>query len=236
MNLKVTIDSLSIEDNHILEKSQFELASGDVVAIVGPNGAGKSTLLHAIAGREDIDIQGSVKLDDTELLEEDITDRAKAGVFLSWQNPPAIGGVSNFGLMKEIIKEDILQLLKSYKSKLGNYNFPAGWEKRNFNEGASGGERKKNELLQMSMIKPKLAMLDEIDSGLDVDGIKTYVEEVQKYASENDCIIMFVGHNLDVINKINPNKVLYINNKTVMTETKEFLQTVKVKGFNANNT
>ena len=236
MNLKVTIDSLSIEDNHILEKSQFELASGDVVAIVGPNGAGKSTLLHAIAGREDIDVQGSVKLDDTELLEEDITDRAKAGVFLSWQNPPAIGGVSNFGLMKEIIKEDILQLLKSYKSKLGNYNFPAGWEKRNFNEGASGGERKKNELLQMSMIKPKLAMLDEIDSGLDVDGIKTYVEEVQKYASENDCIIMFVGHNLDVINKINPNKVLYINNKTVMTETKEFLQTVKVKGFNANNT
>lgn len=235
MKLKVTIDSLSIEDNHILEKSQFELTSGDVVAIVGPNGAGKSTLLHAIAGREDINIEGSVKLDDTEILDLDITDRAKQGVFLSWQHPPAIGGVSNFGLMKEIIKDDIMQLLKSYKSKLSNFNFPSGWEKRNFNDGASGGERKKNELLQMSMIKPKLAMLDEVDSGLDVDGIKTYVDEVQKYSAENDCIMMFVGHNLDVINKINPNKVLYINNKTVTTETIDFLQTVKVKGFNANN-
>ena len=235
MKLNVTIDSLSIEDNHILEKSQFELTSGDVVAIVGPNGAGKSTLLHAIAGREDINIEGSVKLDDTEILDLDITDRAKQGVFLSWQHPPAIGGVSNFGLIKEIIKEDIMQLLKTYKSKLSNFNFPAGWEKRNFNDGASGGERKKNELLQMSMIAPKLAMLDEVDSGLDVDGINTYVDEVQKYSSENDCIMMFVGHNLDVINKINPNKVLYINNKTVTTETIDFLQTVKVKGFNANN-
>ncbi len=236
MNFKVTIDSLSIEDNQILEKSQFELTSGDVVAIVGPNGAGKSTLLHAIAGREDINIQGTAELDGENLLDLDITERAQAGVFLSWQHPPAIGGVSNFGLMKEIIKEDIMQLLKSYKSKLSNFNFPAGWEKRNFNEGASGGERKKNELLQMSMIKPKLAMLDEVDSGLDVDGIKTYVEEVQKYASENDCIMMFVGHNLDVINKINPNKVLYINKKTVTTKDIDFLQTVKAKGFNENNT
>lgn len=235
MKLKVSIDSLSIADNNILNNSEFELVTGDVVAIVGPNGAGKSTLLHAIAGREDIDIEGSVKLDDTELLDLDITDRSKQGVFLSWQHPPAIGGVSNFGLMKEIIKDDIMQLLKSYKSKLSNFNFPSGWEKRNFNDGASGGERKKNELLQMSMIKPKLAMLDEVDSGLDVDGIKTYVDEVQKYSAENDCIMMFVGHNLDVINKINPNKVLYINNKTVTMETTDFLQTVKAKGFNANN-
>lgn len=235
MKLKVSIDSLSIADNNILDNSEFELVTGDVVAIVGPNGAGKSTLLHAIAGREDIDIEGSVKLDDTELLDLDITDRSKQGVFLSWQHPPAIGGVSNFGLMKEIIKDDIMQLLKSYKSKLSNFNFPSGWEKRNFNDGASGGERKKNELLQMSMIKPKLAMLDEVDSGLDVDGIKTYVDEVQKYSAENDCIMMFVGHNLDVINKINPNKVLYINNKTVTMETTDFLQTVKAKGFNANN-
>lgn len=235
MKLKVSIDSLSIADNNILDNSEFELVTGDVVAIVGPNGAGKSTLLHAIAGREDIDIEGSVKLDDTELLDLDITDRSKQGVFLSWQHPPAIGGVSNFGLMKEIIKDDIMQLLKSYKSKLSNFNFPSGWEKRNFNDGASGGERKKNELLQMSMIKPKLAMLDEVDSGLDVDGIKTYVDEVQKYSAENDCIMMFVGHNLDVINKINPNKVLYINNKTVTMESTDFLQTVKAKGFNANN-
>lgn len=235
MKLKVSIDSLSIADNNILDNSEFELVTGDVVAIVGPNGAGKSTLLHAIAGREDIDIEGSVKLDDTELLDLDITDRSKQGVFLSWQHPPAIGGVSNFGLMKEIIKDDIMQLLKSYKSKLSNFNFPSGWEKRNFNDGASGGERKKNELLQMSMIKPKLAMLDEVDSGLDVDGIKIYVDEVQKYSAENDCIMMFVGHNLDVINKINPNKVLYINNKTVTMETTDFLQTVKAKGFNANN-
>ena len=235
MKLKVSIDSLSIADNNILDNSEFELVTGDVVAVVGPNGAGKSTLLHAIAGREDIDIEGSVKLDDTELLDLDITDRSKQGVFLSWQHPPAIGGVSNFGLMEEIIKDDIMQLLKSYKSKLSNFNFPSGWEKRNFNDGASGGERKKNELLQMSMIKPKLAMLDEVDSGLDVDGIKTYVDEVQKYSAENDCIMMFVGHNLDVINKINPNKVLYINNKTVTTETTDFLQTVKAKGFNANN-
>ena len=235
MKLKVSIDSLSIADNNILDNSEFELVTGDVVAVVGPNGAGKSTLLHAIAGREDIDIEGSVKLDDTELLDLDITDRSKQGVFLSWQHPPAIGGVSNFGLMKEIIKDDIMQLLKSYKSKLSNFNFPSGWEKRNFNDGASGGERKKNELLQMSMIKPKLAMLDEVDSGLDVDGIKTYVDEVQKYSAENDCIMMFVGHNLDVINKISPNKVLYINNKTVTTETTDFLQTVKAKGFNANN-
>ena len=224
MKLKVSIDSLSIADNNILDKSEFELVSGDVVAIVGPNGAGKSTLLHAIAGREDIEIDGSIKLDDTEILDLDITDRSKKGIFLSWQHPPAIGGVSNFGLMKEIIKDDIMQLLKTYKSKLGN-----------FNDGASGGERKKNELLQMSMIKPKLAMLDEVDSGLDVDGIKTYVDEVQKYSAENDCIMMFVGHNLDVINKINPNKVLYINKKTVTTETPDFLQTVKAKGFNANN-
>ena len=235
MTLKVSIESLSIEENQILKNCNFELHNGDVVAIVGPNGAGKSTLLHAIAGREDINIEGSVKLQDKELLDLDITGRAKEGVFLSWQNPPAIGGVSNFGLMKEIIKEDILQLLKSYKSKLGNFNFPEGWEKRNFNEGASGGERKKNELLQMSMIKPKLAMLDEVDSGLDVDGIKTYVDEVHTFTSNNDSIMMFVGHNLDVINKIKPNKVLYINNKTVTEQNVDFLQTVKVKGFNANN-
>ena len=117
MKLKVSIDSLSIADNNILDKSEFELVSGDVVAIVGPNGAGKSTLLHAIAGREDIEIDGSVKLDDTEILDLDITDRSKKGIFLSWQHPPAIGGVSNFGLMKEIIKDDIMQLLKTDKSK-----------------------------------------------------------------------------------------------------------------------
>lgn len=235
MNLKVKINSLGIGDNNILQESQFELNSGDVVAIVGPNGAGKSTLLHAIAGREDIDFEGSIKLNEVDLSELDITERSKEGVFLSWQHPPAIGGVSNFGLLKEIVKEDIMQLLKSYKAKLKDFNFPDGWQKRNFNEGASGGERKKNELLQMSMIQPKLAMLDEIDSGLDVDGIKTYVDEVQKYSTNNDCIMMFVGHNLDVINKIQPNKVLYINNKTVTVENTEFLQTIKAKGFNANN-
>lgn len=236
MNLNVTIDSLSIEDNQILEKSQFELTSGDVVAIVGPNGAGKSTLLHAIAGRDDINFEGSILLDDTELTELGVSERSNTGVFLSWQHPPAINGVSNFGLMKEIISEDILTLLKSYKSKLANFNLPQGWEKRGFNDGASGGERKKNELLQMSMIKPKVAMLDEVDSGLDVDGIKTYVDEVKDYASNNETIMMFVGHNLDVINKINPNKVLYINKKTVSVKDVDFLQTVKVKGFNENNT
>jgi Fe-S cluster assembly ATP-binding protein len=172
MMLKISNLSAGIENKTILSDINLNLMPGSVLLITGHNGSGKSTLLHAIMGRPDITVTGSVMFDDCELLELACHDRAKQGVFMFHQSPPAIEGVNTMTLYNEInnlsqnkiTKRDLLDVTKL---RFQQMNLPSDWAKRQFNVGASGGERKKNELALALFCSSKLLLLDEPDSGLE---------------------------------------------------------------------
>jgi len=187
--LKIENLQASVAENQIIKGFNLQIKAGEVHAIMGPNGAGKSTLSYALTGREDYDVtDGTATLDGEDLLAMEIEERASAGLFLAFQYPVEIPGVSNMEFLKAAVDaqrssrgldlHSSSEFLKMAKAACKQVNLPLSFLKRGVNEGFSGGEKKRNEIMQMILLEPKLCILDESDSGLDIDALKVVAQGI----------------------------------------------------------
>jgi Fe-S cluster assembly ATP-binding protein len=240
----ITIKNLhaSIGDKEILKGINLEIKAGEVHAIMGPNGSGKSTLSSVLAGREDYEVtQGEVIFNGKDLLELSPEDRAREGLFLAFQYPVEIPGVSNINFLKTAVNEiraykgqeempakDFLALVKE-KQKL--VELDGKLANRSVNEGFSGGEKKRNEIFQMAMLNPKLAILDETDSGLDIDALRIVATGVNALKSKDNAFVV-ITHYQRLLDYIVPDfvHVLY-KGRIVKTGTKELALELEEKGY-----
>lgn len=240
----VTIKNLhaKIDGKEILKGLNLEVKAGEVHAIMGPNGAGKSTLASVLAGKEDYEItEGTVEFDGADLLEMDTEERAREGLFLAFQYPVEIPGVSNINFLRTAINEkrehkgeeaisakDFMALVRE-KSAL--VELDPKLASRSVNEGFSGGEKKRNEIFQMAMLEPKLSILDETDSGLDIDALRIVANGVNTLKSDSNATIV-ITHYQRLLDYIIPDfvHVLY-DGKIVKTGTKELALELEEKGY-----
>ena len=223
-----------IEDKAILKGINLEVKAGEIHAIMGPNGAGKSTLSSVIAGKEEYEVtNGDISLDGEDLSELDPAERAHKGVFLSFQYPVEIPGVSVTNFIKTAInetrkangKEDMpaKEMLKMIREKSELLEIDRKFLSRSLNEGFSGGEKKRNEIFQMAMLEPKLAILDETDSGLDIDALKIVAKGVNKLKSKDNATII-ITHYQRLLNYIIPDYVhVLIDGKIVKSGNKNLV-------------
>ena len=195
--LKITNLSATIGDKQILDNININLPAGECLLVTGQNGSGKSTLLHTIMGRSDITVTGSIKIRGGELIDVPCHERSQAGVFMVHQSPPAIDGINTMTLFKEIQKVQNVagttgELIKTTKALFNWIGLPEGWGKRQFNNGASGGERKKNELTQAVYLKNKtqVLLLDEPDSGLEQSSRQKIIDLIQETKNRNGCVLL----------------------------------------------
>ena len=232
----------SIEDKEILKGINLEIKAGEVHAIMGPNGSGKSTLSAVIAGNETYTVtEGSVSLDGEDLADLAPEERAHKGVFLSFQYPVEIPGVSVTNFIKTAInesrkangKEDMPanEMLKLIREKSELLEIDRKFLSRSLNEGFSGGEKKRNEIFQMAMLEPKIAILDETDSGLDIDALRIVANGVNKLKSENNAVLL-ITHYQRLLDYIVPDfvHVLY-NGKIVKSGGKELAYELEERGY-----
>lgn len=240
----LTINNLSagIEGKDILNGISLEIKAGEIHAIMGPNGSGKSTLASVLAGRSDYEVTGGeILFDGQNLLDMSPEDRARAGVFLAFQYPVEIPGVSTANFLKTALNEirksrgedaldamDFLNLMKE-KSKL--VEIDKSFLQRSLNEGFSGGEKKRNEIFQMAMLEPKLAILDETDSGLDIDALKVVANGVNTLHTPNNAFVV-ITHYQRLLDYIVPDfvHVLY-KGRIVRSGGKELALELEEKGY-----
>ena len=181
IDMKFQDISITIDNKELLKNFSKVIAPGETVVVIGPNGCGKSTFAHGIMGRGDIAVEGSIQLNNKEITDMETFERSQEGIFVSWQTPPELPGVSTFGLIKEIkdIKsKDIGKELKEYKNILNEVGLSEDWTTRPVNVGGSGGERKRAELSNLLTVQPQCAILDEIDTGLDSNGLRLVVDVI----------------------------------------------------------
>jgi Fe-S cluster assembly ATP-binding protein len=232
----------SIDGKEILKGLNLEVKAGEVHAIMGPNGAGKSTLASVLAGREDYEVTaGSVDFDGTDLLELSTEDRAREGLFLAFQYPVEIPGVSNVNFLRTALNEiraykgedqiSAKDFMARVREKSAIVELDSKLASRSVNEGFSGGEKKRNEIFQMAMLEPKLAVLDETDSGLDIDALRIVANGVNTLKSDKNATIV-ITHYQRLLDYIVPDfvHVLY-NGRIVMTGTKELALELEEKGY-----
>jgi len=233
---------VSINENKILKGINLTINAGEVHAIMGPNGSGKSTLAQVLAGREEYEVtQGEVLYNGENLLELSAEDRARKGIFLAFQYPVEIPGVSNVNLLKTALNEirkfhneeelDAIDFLNLIKDKMKLVELDESFLKRSVNEGFSGGEKKRNEIFQMAVLNPKLAILDETDSGLDIDALKVVANGVNKLKSKDNATIV-VTHYQRLLDYIVPDfvHVLY-SGQIVKSGGKELALELEEKGY-----
>ena len=203
--LKINNLKAGIEDNQILKGINLEIKAGEVHAIMGPNGSGNSTLASVIAGKEEYELKGGeIDFEGSDLLDLTPEERAHKGVFLSFQYPVEIPGISVSNFIKTSINErrkaadldpmPAKELLKKLREKMELLSINKGYLSRNMNEGFSGGEKKRNEIFQMAMLEPKLCILDETDSGLDIDALRIVANGVNKLRSEDNSTIVITHY------------------------------------------
>ncbi|KAB2813966.1 Fe-S cluster assembly ATPase SufC [Phaeocystidibacter luteus] len=232
----------NIEEKQILKGINLEVKPGEVHAIMGPNGSGKSTLSSVIAGREDYDVsEGSIDFLGENVLDLSPEERAQLGIFLSFQYPIEIPGVSVSNFLKTSINEirkargqepmSAADLLKKMREKLKVLEMDKSFLSRSLNEGFSGGEKKRNEIFQMAMLEPKLAILDETDSGLDIDALRIVANGVNKFRSEDNAVVV-ITHYQRLLDYIVPDVVhVLMNGKIVKSGDKSLALELEDKGY-----
>lgn len=231
-----------VEDTQILKGLNLDIKPGEVHAIMGPNGAGKSTLGNVLAGREEYEVlAGSATLNGKNILELETEERAREGLFLAFQYPVEIPGVSNLEFLKASVDAvrahqqkpalSAAEFLKLAREKCKAVNLDQNFLKRGVNEGFSGGEKKRNELLQMMLLEPKLCILDETDSGLDIDALQVVAEGVNSMRSPDRSFIV-VTHYQRLLDYIVPDFVhVLADGKIVKTGGKELALELEEKGY-----
>jgi Fe-S cluster assembly ATP-binding protein len=231
-----------IEDKEILRGVDLEVNPGEVHAIMGPNGSGKSTLAYILAGREGYDLTaGEVRLDDEDLLEMEPEERAAAGLFLAFQYPVEIPGVANMYFLRtalnalrrargqpEIAAPAFMKLVREKAKEMG---VKPELLKRSVNFGFSGGEKKRNEILQMAVLEPRLAILDETDSGLDIDALRTVADGVNKLRRPDRAIVV-ITHYQRLLEYIVPDRVhVLLDGQIVRSGGKELAEELERSGY-----
>ncbi|MFT3701563.1 MAG: Fe-S cluster assembly ATPase SufC [Agriterribacter sp.] len=232
----------AVEDKQILKGINLQVNPGEVHAIMGPNGSGKSSLASVLAGRENYEVTGGeVNFDGKNLLELSPEDRAREGIFLAFQYPIEIPGVSNINFLRTALNEirayhnepplEAKEFLKLTREKQKLVEFDAKLTNRSLNEGFSGGEKKRNEIFQLAMLNPKLSILDETDSGLDIDALRIVSNGVNKLRSEKNAFIV-ITHYQRLLDYIVPDfvHVLY-DGRIVKSGTKELAFELEEKGY-----
>lgn len=240
--LKINNLKASIDGKEILKGINLEVKAGEVHAIMGPNGSGKSTLASILAGREEFEVtEGSIEYLDKDLIELAPDERAAEGIFLAFQYPVEIPGVSSTNFLKTAVNQireyrgqdpvNSVEFLSMLKEKMKLVDIDQSLLQRSVNEGFSGGEKKRNEIFQMAVLEPKLSILDETDSGLDIDALKIVADGVNKLRNKENATIV-VTHYQRLLNYIIPDyvHVLY-NGKIVKSGGKELAIELEEKGY-----
>ncbi len=231
----------SVSDKSILNGLNLEIKKGEVHAIMGPNGSGKSTLANILSGKNGYNVNGSLKYEGQNLQDIPIEERAQKGIFLAFQYPLEIPGVNTTNFLKTSLnavrkakgeKElDTLSLLKLIKEKASELNIDEKFLSRQLNVGFSGGEKKKNEILQMKLLEPKLAILDETDSGLDIDALKIVADGVNSHKNKNNAFLI-ITHYQRLLDYIKPDFIHVLSNgRIVKTGCADLGQELEKTGY-----
>ena len=231
--------TVSVAGKVILKELNLEIESHETVALLGPNGNGKSTLLQTIMGNPNYHVEGGqILLDGKDILSLEADERSKLGIFLGMQNPSEVPGVNNVDFLKASLnahREKPIALFEFYKLLNNAYEetkIPFEMSNRNLNEGFSGGEKKKNEILQMLLLNPTFTMLDEIDSGLDVDAIQIVANIIKKEQEENKRGFLIVSHYARLYNLIHVDRaVVLMNGKVVYQGDKSLVEKIDTQGY-----
>ena len=237
-NLQVSVVT-DAGNKEILRGVDLTIRSGETHAIMGPNGSGKSTLAYSIAGHPKYLITGgSVTLDGADVLEMSVDERAKAGLFLAMQYPVEVPGVSVSNFLRTAVTAirgeapKVRTWVGEVKAAMASLNIDTAFSERNVNEGFSGGEKKRHEILQMELLKPKIAILDETDSGLDVDALRIVSEGVNRVKANSELGVMLITHYTRILRYIKPNFVhVFANGKIVEEGGPELADKLEEKGY-----
>jgi Fe-S cluster assembly ATP-binding protein len=230
---------VSVNDIEILKGIDLTINEGEIHAIMGPNGNGKSTLLAAIMGDPRFEVtKGSITYNGQNVLEMPVNERSKAGIFLAMQYPQEISGVTNSDFLRAAMNVrrekpiSLFEFIKEMDKSISDLEMSEDLAHRFLNEGFSGGEKKRNEIVQLELLKPSLAMLDEIDSGLDVDAIKIVADTINKIHKENNMSIIIVSHYERFLEYINPEFThVLVDGKIVLSGGKELYEKIDTEGY-----
>lgn len=231
--------SVSVEDNQILHDLDLRIGEGEVHVIMGPNGAGKSTLAAALMGNPDYTVDtGKIEFMGEDIGELSVSDRARKGLFLSFQNPVEIPGVSLENFIRSAAEQRTGQKIRFWdfrqemRRTLDTLQMDRSYAERDLNVGFSGGEKKKAEILQMLMLKPSLAILDETDSGLDVDAVRTVSKGVEEFRKDKSASLLIITHNAAILSSLNVDAVhVLVKGRIVADGGPELIERISNEGF-----
>lgn len=239
-HLKIDNLHVSIEDTEIIKDLSLEIKGGEIHAVMGPNGTGKSTLASALMGHPRYEItQGSVTFNGKDLLEMEVDERAREGLFLAMQYPSEVSGVTNADFMRTAINAkrgegnevQLMKFIRQLDEKMNLLEMDESFSQRYLNEGFSGGEKKRNEILQLLMLEPKIAILDEIDSGLDIDALKIVAKGVNEMRNP-EFGALIITHYQRLLNYIKPDKVhVMMQGRIVKSGGPELAERLEAEGY-----